>query len=97
MKCQFKETEVQGVLFCVHCKTEQKSKYAPDKTHRICNEKPTVLDCQHRGEELRREQCPSCAGFVQVKVFGCAIHGECTVSKQINSIRNCSYCPDKVN
>ena len=64
----------------------------------MCGKQPaTNTDCKHRGDELRREQCSSCSGFVQVKVFSCAIHGECTVTKQINSIKTCSTCPDKVN
>src|ERR1700722_14857585 len=33
--------------------------------------------CRHSGALTRRTQCPSCNGRVEVKVFGCAKHGEC--------------------
>jgi hypothetical protein len=98
MLCQFHITEIEGTLFCTKCKREQRSKYGPERTHRECRiEEKQTTDCKHRGEELRREQCPSCSGFVQVKVFGCTIHGECTMSKQINDLKTCNTCTDKVN
>jgi hypothetical protein len=37
MDCQFKETEIDGVLFCVVCQTEMRSKYSPGRTHRQCS------------------------------------------------------------
>src|SRR5580704_6585438 len=38
--------------------------------------------CRHRGDEVRLVECPSCAGLVQLKVFACGRHGECTVGKR---------------
>lgn len=35
--CQFKETEIEGELFCVVCQTKMRSKYSPCKTHRKCS------------------------------------------------------------
>lgn len=52
------------------------------------------LDCVHRGAELRTETCPSCQGHVEVKVFACALHGECTLSKPLGA-QTCQTCPDK--
>ena len=40
-----------------------------------------VVDCIHRGDELRRMDCYSCRGSVKVKVFRCEVHGECTLAK----------------
>ena len=37
VKCQFKETEIEGELFCVVCQTTIRSKYPPCKTHRQCS------------------------------------------------------------
>lgn len=37
MDCQFKETEIEGILFCVVCQTQMRSKYGPCKTHRQCS------------------------------------------------------------
>ena len=51
--------------------------------------------CRHRGEEVGREQCPSCNGHVQIKLFACACHGRCTVEKPVPSgTRTCQGCPD---
>lgn len=57
--------------------------------------KRVSLDCIHRGRELRSELCPSCRGKVKVKVFGCALHKECTLAKAIDGAKLCSGCPDK--
>src|SRR6476469_4231182 len=40
---------------------------------------PPRLGCTHRGEELRREACQTCAGKSEIKVFACPLHGQCTV------------------
>jgi hypothetical protein len=37
MDCQFKETEIEGELFCVVCQTTIRSKYGPCRTHRQCS------------------------------------------------------------
>lgn len=48
--------------------------------------------CASLGPELRREQCPSCSGHVQIKVFACATHGECTIGQPIDGLACCSGC-----
>ena len=53
-------------------------------------------DCVYRGEELRREQCPTCAGNVQIKVFACSKHGECSIDKAPAGVRSCGSCRDFV-
>lgn len=53
---------------------------------------PAFMTCQHRGPELRRELCPSCNGHVELKVYTCAVRGECTIGKPFNSIPCCFGC-----
>lgn len=48
-----------------------------------------VADCPNRGPQVRLESCPSCTGKVQVKVFQCSKHLECTMHKKISGIHVC--------
>jgi hypothetical protein len=48
--------------------------------------------CTLRGEELRRIECAECRGTVQLKVFRCALHGECTLAKRAPALACCAYC-----
>lgn len=48
--------------------------------------------CQHLGDQLRNEPCQTCRGDVQVKVFACGIHGECTLGKELPHIACCLRC-----
>lgn len=50
--------------------------------------------CQYRGTTLRAEQCPTCSGHVAVKVFACALHGECQLGAKLQSVRSCDGCRD---
>ena len=50
--------------------------------------------CLHRGDEPSTLDCPTCAGRVRVKVFACAIHGECTLAKPLPEIACCQGCRD---
>ena len=49
-------------------------------------------ECIHRGLEMRNERCPSCGGMVQIKVFACALHSECTLAKSLQGIACCRTC-----
>lgn len=56
-----------------------------------------VLECIHRGAEVRRAVCPSCAGTVKVIVFACSVHGECHLTeKPIEGVKKCTGCNDRV-
>jgi hypothetical protein len=48
-----------------------------------------MVVCPHRGAEVRREVCTSCGGRVEIKIFSCAIHGECTIAKQLPGVHVC--------
>lgn len=50
--------------------------------------------CRHRGAQTRRVECESCLGRVQIKVFGCTKHGECSLSQSITDIATCRTCAD---
>lgn len=50
--------------------------------------------CAHQGEELRRQECQTCSGRQQIKVFACPKHGECTIGKQLPGIACCATCGD---
>lgn len=57
---------------------------------RINRKKPT--SCRHLGPELRRVGCETCGGNVQVKIFACAVFGECALAKKIDSLACCATC-----
>lgn len=61
---------------------------------RNCKERPKPSLCIHRGGQLRQEKCQTCQGEVRVKVFSCALHGECTLSNKLPNVRFCGACPD---
>lgn len=65
------------------------SPHAPRDEHLVI---AAPKSCVHLGAELRREQCPTCAGHVVVKVFSCAARGECTLAKQIEGVACCQGC-----
>lgn len=47
-------------------------------------------DCAHRGEEpVRSVECENCRGKVQLKVFPCAVHGECTAQTRADGVAGC--------
>ena len=50
--------------------------------------------CQHRGAETRRMACETCQGHVQLKVFHCTKHGECTLGRTVTGVVSCVTCSD---
>lgn len=51
--------------------------------------------CVHRSAEpVRSEGCATCRGRVEVKVFGCARHGECAAAPNRVGLRDCIGCDD---
>ena len=45
--------------------------------------------CLHRGEVARTEHCSTCRGNVLVKVFACAVHGQCQLSARVPGVKVC--------
>jgi hypothetical protein len=50
--------------------------------------------CLYRGDRKRLQTCETCSGKVQIKVFECSIHGECTPAKVLPGIQCCRGCGD---
>lgn len=51
--------------------------------------------CVHLGDEVRRVECSTCSGRIQLKVFTCAVHGECTNAKRGDGVAGCCVgCAD---
>ena len=50
--------------------------------------------CRHFGPEVRRQDCPTCLGHVQLKIFACRIHQECALSVNAVAVRGCATCAD---
>ncbi len=65
---------------------------------RVRNPPPVApSSCVHRGAEIRLTECGTCAGRVRLKVFGCAVHGECTEARRAEGVRGlCAGCKDHV-
>lgn len=67
--------------------------------HKIRRATPHSIDaarppCVNQGKEIRLEPCASCRGNTRVKVFACAIHGECTLAKKLEGLECCKRCQD---
>jgi hypothetical protein len=51
--------------------------------------------CTHLGRATGATvACPSCRGTVALKLFTCAVHGQCTQAKAVAGIACCATCPD---
>ena len=52
--------------------------------------------CTHLGGDTgERTECRSCAGTVRIKIMTCAVHGRCTVAKQLgDGTACCKACAD---
>lgn len=49
--------------------------------------------CTHRTPEpVRLVKCTGCGGNVHTKVYGCAVHGECTAGKRLDGVRGVCNC-----
>jgi hypothetical protein len=51
--------------------------------------------CTHLGAATgETQECRTCAGSVRIKLFECALHGQCTLYKPLCQIHCCQTCPD---
>jgi hypothetical protein len=50
--------------------------------------------CRHLGGEVTRRLCESCCGRVEIKIFGCNVHGNCTAKRVFGGIQDCTSCRD---
>jgi hypothetical protein len=50
--------------------------------------------CRQLGSVTGSVECDSCAGRVHLKVFRCAIHGQCTIAREVPGVTCCTHCTD---
>ena len=50
--------------------------------------------CRHRSAAIDLVECPTCQGRIRLKVFACAVHGQCTSDTALPTIGCCKRCPD---
>ena len=81
---------------CSRCKVEVRIRTTDSgKIYLRCGvatAKPNRGPCVHLGDEIRRQECKSCKGVVQIKVMSCAVFGECTIGKDLPGIECCAAC-----
>ncbi|HEY5313826.1 MAG TPA: hypothetical protein VIK18_14960, partial [Pirellulales bacterium] len=98
--------ESSGVARCRHCGAERAVKSL--RSVRNCTaagapQKPAAqsLDCLHRGEIVRAVDCQSCQGKIELPIYSCALHGECSKENHrdrnpdLATIQVCRGCPDR--
>jgi hypothetical protein len=49
--------------------------------------------CVHRGDARGERVCESCPGRPRIKVFACAVHGECSIAQPVGAAV-CQVCDD---
>lgn len=92
MNCLWYETGNGNEKLCYRCDNRLVTDNSIDKCFANCK---ASNNCIHRSaNSVRTEQCASCGGNVQIKVFACSIHKECTLSKKLNGIACCESCKD---
>jgi hypothetical protein len=53
------------------------------------------MGCVHLGTDTcTTVACSTCPKVVELKVFTCAIHGECTIAREVLGVACCNGCLD---
>lgn len=76
----------------VHC-----CRWCKDNTAPVTRAAPAPSSghCRHLGGPTgETRSCPSCGGRVELKVLVCAVHGRCTVGRQVDALACCATCLD---
>lgn len=50
------------------------------------------VQCRYLRAQAGERECHTCSGRVRVKTFGCALHGECSLGKQVDDVACCATC-----
>ena len=81
---------------CIDCGLGVRARHevSPASIIASCNaERCQAAKCIHRGaEHSRLERCETCCGNVRLKIFPCAIHGECSLDQGASV--TCCPCED---
>jgi hypothetical protein len=59
-----------------------------------CGGAKSAYRCQYLGSLDSEKECDSCQGKVRIKLFACAVHGQCSIGKALHGIATCSSCQD---
>src|SRR3990167_658639 len=78
------------IIACSECKFERLTHYPIERGHHSCPR----ASCANLGNDLRLQDCPTCQGHVQIKIFSCSIHRECTIRNKLESVHCCVGCAD---
>lgn len=82
------ERPFDPAVYCTQC---------PFPNHpAVTPKKPAKPPCTHLGGEVRRLVCETCPSKPQIKVYACAIHGECTIGRRYTGVKGCcnDLCQD---
>ena len=61
----------------------------------LAQEKAERPPCKHFGEATGETRlCGECAGKVELKMFACAVHGQCTPATSLPGLACCQGCQD---
>jgi hypothetical protein len=52
--------------------------------------RPKRGPCEHRGDLLGYQECETCRGTTKIKLFACALHGQCTLGRKLEGIACCA-------
>ena len=55
------------------------------------------MSCSHLGLYSGTVPCATCAGSVNLKLYGCDLHQRCTLEKPVSGISCCASCPDNTD
>lgn len=97
-----------GIPGCTGCDAEaslaelraMKQGRAPARCVRITAAQLAALEdlpstpCHHRGPAVSTRPCDSCRGHVQIKIYACDLHGQCTIATPLDGAACCDACPD---
>lgn len=92
------------LCFCDACGRTCKIKGDPAKFGRMCvkpGDGPVRIPaqarvpCQHLGKPTgAMQECDTCRGKAKIKLFACAVHGQCSIGKALPGIATCASCQD---
>lgn len=102
MNCAF--DLIEGINVCRHCGRRMPD--APPPLRSTCRAAPPdalppdPTACLHRGPIVREIACGSCGGELRLPIYGCALHGECSLRDYTRyadfaGIAVCQSCPDR--
>ena len=91
MNCNFDNDE----MTCRNCGFDAKKVGATEASGRKWIKQCKGRPCIHLFPVvLRLVECPTCNGSVNLKVFACEKHGECTIGKKLDGLACCATCGD---